>query len=297
MAFPITAFAEATEYESYILDKLAPALPETSSTHILDLREERARQHAEVVLDTITVSVVVGGKPVAVDLTPLVFGAAWKVIDVVLDMQLQEKEGPGPHSIRKKVRTAKSGNGVRREDPFPPDIWQRLLHSYANTYDLRHSLTHRGFTPHPDGSLEATPEPGHTTPPTKMTRDEVIYFLRAAQAMREALISQSLSARQAANLRFILNRLQPHHRLPPIGGREVTGDVVVQVNAEQAEDGTLFFDLTRVLSETAVRHPNGACDIEIHLDDGRIILGELEEWPADDPTIRLDRLPPGYVVS
>lgn len=35
---PVAAFAEATDYERYILDTLAPAIPEPSGTHILDLR-------------------------------------------------------------------------------------------------------------------------------------------------------------------------------------------------------------------------------------------------------------------
>ncbi|MEV0826375.1 hypothetical protein [Nonomuraea rubra] len=295
MTFPVAAFAEATEYERYILDTFAPALPEPTSGHVLDLRTDKLHQHANVVLGTISVQAYVGGKPAKLDLTPLVFGAAWKVVDVVLETQLTVTDGPGPHLISKKVKRARHGNGVRLEPPFSQDIWRRLLRLYANTYDLRHSLTHRGIKLHPDGSLEATPEPGQTSA-TTMTRDELLYFFRAIQEMHSALISQTLSARRAGNLGFLLNQLQDHHGLGPMTGREIRGHVVVQVRGEEDDNGRVTFDLNRAVAETSTRHPDAGCDLEIHLDDGRIVRGPFEDWPAGRGTFHLDRPPTPFVV-
>ncbi|TDD31525.1 hypothetical protein E1286_44810 [Nonomuraea terrae] len=296
MTFPVAAFAEATAYERYILDELAPAIPQPSGKHILDLREDKLRQHAQVTLGTITARAYVGGVPAQTDLTPLVFGAAWKVIDVLIETQLVVAEGPGPHNISKKVKKAKHGNGVRREHPFPADIWQRILRTYANTYDLRHSLTHRGIKTHSDGSLEATPEPGQTRNPTKMARDELKYFFRAVQETHTSLIRQSLGGREAGNLRFLLNRLQALHGLGPTTEREIKGDVVVQVYGEADATGRVTFDLARVTSETSVRHPNAGCQLEIHLDDGRIISGPFEDWPAGQSHVNPDKPPAAFTV-
>lgn len=296
MTFPTSAFEEATEYERYILDSLATALPEPSGGHVLDLRTGKLRQDAHVMLKTVEVKAYVGGKPAPVDLTPLVFGAAWKVIDVVIDLQLLRYEGKSLNNISKKVKVAKTGNGVRLEPPFPEDIWRRLLGTYANTYDLRHSLTHRGVISHKNGSLEATPEPGQTTT-TIMTRDELLYFFRAVQAMHTGLITQTLSWRDADNLRFILNQLQAHHRLGPVSGREIKGHVVIQVQGEEGSDGRVTFDLARVVSETTIRHPQAGRDLEIHLADGRVISGRFEDWPDGQDFVNPDKPPAGFVVE
>ncbi|YCK35190.1 hypothetical protein ACNF49_14205 [Actinomadura sp. ATCC 39365] len=287
--FPTAAFAEATEYERYILDTQAPAIPEPTGKHILDLRTGKLHQHAHVTPGVITARAYIGGEPTKLDLTPLVFGAAWKVVDVLVETQLVAYEGGGPHSIKKKVSRAKTGNGVRLEPPFTEDVWRRILRTYANTFDLRHSVTHRQFTAHSNGTLEASPEPGQSTPPTAMTEAELSYFFRAIQETYTALITQSLPGSRASNLRFLLDQLRSHHRMPPLAGREITGYTVVQVRGEQDADGIATFDMDRVLAETSVRHPNARCDLEIHVDDGRIIRGDLEDWPTGRNSIDPDR--------
>jgi hypothetical protein len=301
MRFPVTAFAEATDYERYILDTLAPAIPEPSGTHILDLRTGTLHQHADVTLGTVAAQAYVGGIPTKLDLTPRVFGAAWKVIDVLMETQLVAYKGAGPHRIKKKVHLASTGNGIQIEPPFKvkdtEDIWRRILCTYANTYDLRHSLTHRQFIVHGNGTLEASPEPGQQTTPTSMTRDELSHFFRAVQETYTALITQTLSARRASNLRYLLNQLQNHHRLEPASGREIAGHVVVQVAGETVPNGKVTFDLDRVRSETSARHPDAGCDLEIHLDDGQVIFGPLEDWPDEKGDIDLNKPHAGFTVD
>jgi hypothetical protein len=51
------------------------------------------------------------------------------------------------------------------------------------------------------------------------------------------------------------------------------------------------------MSETTIRHPQAGRDLEIHLDDGRVISGRFEDWPDGQDFVNPGKPPAGFVVE
>jgi hypothetical protein len=83
------------------------------------------------------------------DIAPLVFGAAWKVLDLLVELRLEQlgvsKNAQGRYSIEMKVGEVNNGT-VSAPAPFDnPEgtlctLWEQVLKCYAVTEDMRHSL-------------------------------------------------------------------------------------------------------------------------------------------------------------
>ncbi|MEZ7132655.1 hypothetical protein ACBR40_45595 [Nonomuraea sp. AD125B] len=297
MPFSALRFSHDSAFERYVLDEIAPALLLTPGLQVVDYRDESRdspRIHALVGGAPARAVAHVNGQSVGVDVTPMVFGAAWKVVDLVLDGIFSPT--PKPMSIEAKCSNAVTGNGPQRLPPFrgEVDLWRRVMCLYAHTADLRHSVVHRELIVHADGQLEASPDPAQTRAPTIMTREELGYFFRAVQGFTAALISGSVTARERANLLFLLDQLQAHHGLSALGGREVTRMVLILATPQVTSDG-LSFDARPVLQLVRGKWPSAGIDLLLRLPDGTILGGELEQAPDDRPAVIRVQRPPKWL--
>jgi hypothetical protein len=287
MAFSAAQLEQDSAFERYILDDVAPALFPDRASQVFDYTGERGlpfRLHASVVTRTVHARVHVNGRPTELDLTPLVFAAAWKIFDLAMDNILGPESSGQPPRISKKCKVALNGHGPSpRPAPFAndQDLWKRYMHLYANTADLRNSVVHRQFTLHPDGRLEATANPGQSRLATVMTREELENFFRVAQGFYTALISGKLRTRERENLLFLLDQLQAHHSLGALPGRQITRTSIVLAYPTSTNSGALEYDARPAVAEAQGRFPTGAVDLLLKLPDGTIVGGDLEDAPTD----------------
>lgn len=300
MPFSPRQFEQDSGFERYILDEIAPALSIIPGLLIVDYREEdRAtpRVHASVGGMPARAQAYINGEAAKVDVTPMIFGVAWKTLDLVVDGVLGPKQNGAPLSIEAKCKTALTGNGPRRPNPFSNEmgIWKRCMHLYGNTMDLRHSIVHREVIQHQDGSIEATPNPNRNHPPTVMTREQLGCFFRVVQGFASALVNESLPTAEKENLLFLLDQLQAQHGQDPLPGREITRAVVVLAKAQLLPSGDVEFDARPSFERTRSEWPTAAVDLVLRLPDGTILTGPLEDAPLDGPKVLDGRYPPAWL--
>jgi hypothetical protein len=154
MPTSLTEFDEETAFERYVLDRATPLLPRSQGTSVIELDEFNS------------VGVAIGVQPATVhvgmtnsagsaedqlsadDIQPLLFGAAWKVLNQLIELALEQAGIPHDrrwdYSIKLKVREA-ANRSVTPVMPFEGrlDLWLRVITTYASTDVLRNSLTHR----------------------------------------------------------------------------------------------------------------------------------------------------------
>lgn len=299
MTFSLTQFGENSAFERYVLDEMAPALPRFFGAQIVDYTDDMLRIHAVVspMPAQATASINGAGQMAAIDITPMVFGAAWKILDVLADAILGKKQNGDPLTIEAKCSQALTGNGPPRQKPFSnePDLWKRVMHLYGNTMDLRHSVVHRQLVPRNDSNLEATPNLGQTAPATVMTPEELSYFFRMVQGFSAALIAERISTRERLNLAFLINQLHRHHGLVQLAGREITRYVVVLAKPQVSPSGMFEFDARPAMAEARARWPTAAIDLFLFMPDGNVLGGALEDAPTDRPASVNPNSPPRWL--
>jgi hypothetical protein len=169
-------FADDTAFERLVLDRAMPLLPTSEARSVIDLRGPGV----SVAVTPMPARAYVGDAPGTVGVTelrPLIFGAAWKVLDLLVELATGKRD-----TIEEKARKA-AADLVPAVAPFDgqPDLWMRIMRLYASTKTLRHSLVHRQLkVDAATGRIEGTPRPGEPVP-RPITAAEQSAFCRAAQ--------------------------------------------------------------------------------------------------------------------
>ena len=166
------------------------------------------------------------------------------------------------------------------------------MHNYASTEALPHSLMHRRLTvDRSTGELAGAARPGESAP-TPLSVDEQSAFCQVAVGVAEATISGELPTRRADQLSWALDQITTLHGQPAFGTSPAHGVIPVAVarpSMRPSNDSTLDFSHTSARARQAVGGVSHY-DLEIHLPDGRILAGPLEDapnvpanFPVDDP--------------
>ena len=305
MPTTVTELAEDTAFERYILDRATPLLPSPQGTSVIELGEANS-VGVSVGVQPATVRVGVsdstgstGDQLNTDDIRPLLFGAAWKVLDQLCEFALEDAHVPHNAGWRYtndfKVRQAAN---VRPLPPFDrrPDVWSTIMLIYASTKDLRNSLVHRRLTMDPaTGAISGVAAPGQPTP-TPITVDEQSAFCQVAAGAAEAVINRTLPTRRANQLTWALDQLTSHHRQPSFGASPVQGVIPrVVVKASPGSSNDLTLDLTYIDNRArAAVQGVSHYDIEIRLPDGRVLAGPLEDAPTGQVTFPLAN-PPAWL--
>jgi hypothetical protein len=223
------------------------------------------------------------------------------VLDQLIELALEQAGMPHDrgrdYSIRFKAREAASGS-VTPVPPFAgaPDLWSRAIMTYASTGVLRNSLTHRRLIVDPaTGDISGVPRPGEPAP-AALTSAQQVAFCQVAVGAAQAVIDGRLPARQAGQLRWVLDQFASHHGQPASGASRAEGMipvVIVRPAPGPSDDLTLdFADIARRARAAVggVSH----YDLEIRLPDHRVLAGPLEDAPQGRVTFALAS-PPGWL--
>jgi len=275
MAMNLSDLNDATEFERWALSGLVP-LPATRPHSVV---KDTTKNAVEIRLGTAQISVVAGGKTVAVDILPLAFGLAWKILDLQAELAF-DSSGLIPSRgqrwlFKDKVRHARAGSGSCLPLSADSPVWQALLTSYAKTTQVRHSLVHGQADFLPNGDLVGHDTQGRPLPP--LTRPAQEAFCRAAQRSLNATLNGTITLRERADLAFHLDQLSVIHGLLAIGGVELDHPPLILA------DGTgnpVRLDIPQLLQEALSSWPSlKQFDLGVRLPDGRTLVGELEYAP------------------
>jgi hypothetical protein len=301
----LSEFEDDTAFERYVLDRATPLLPRVAGTSVIELGDANSTSVA-VGVQPVTVHVGVvdstgsGGDQLSPDdIRPLLFGAAWKILDQLVELGLGlanvAHDRRWDYSISLKVGAATRGT-VPAVPPFDgrSDLWTRVMHSYPATEAVRHSLVDRRLTvDRSTGELAGVARPGESAP-TFLSVDEQSAFCQVAVGAAEAAISGELPTRRAG---------RPTQLVPGSNHRTARSASVRNLTRTWCDPGSPVRpstgpsnDLTLDFSHISARARQAVggvshYDLEIHLPDGRILAGPLEDALNGPATFSIDDPP------
>jgi hypothetical protein len=236
---------------------------------------------------------------------PLLFGTAWEVLDIMLEAALAEGAlvAPGRFrrwSISEKVNLAKQ-KAVPKPAALSTDVWHALLLTYANTSEMRHSLTHRRVSADLiDGSLHGVQEDKTTAlPPVGPAEQEALG--RAALRAAELLITTTPTTddeRGLGDLKGQLGFLFGIHgiAMPPLALGPTIPKVTVIIDPNPDVEGKYLLDMTKLRQLNSFK--SHACiDVAVQLRDqpGIDLVGRLEAMPEDGEYSIDPQTPPSWL--
>ncbi len=282
-------FDDATAFERWALEGLVPLPAARPHSAVKDIDNNAVR----VMAGTTVVRVYAGGvKEVHVDLRPLAFGAAWKVLDLLVELALSQAgfACPDQVTITEKVKQARAAAGESPPLTGEAELWRTISATYAGTEDIRHSLVHRrAEVNRSSGELMGRNRHGHQLPPISAAQQEA--FCRAVQRAAHATLTGLLSPRERSDLAWNLDQLAHLHGQQPLGGREMA-PAPLGIARTRMSGGSVLVDASAILTELRANFPDRAAyDATFELPDGRHLLVELEQAPATEVAIDPDSLP------
>lgn len=290
-------FAESTEFERLVLDRLMPCYGSGSSEE-MDLREALAGSGPVQVTISGTLSLSAHAVAEATaNMLPLLFGAAWKLLDLIIELALQQGAAPsdtGHWPIQTKAKALASGKANAAVLGADPPLWAALVALYINTTEHRHCLVHRlaGFCPQ---SLTLSGVDRLGQPLRSLRREQLQGFVRAAQIAAEAVIEGGLKPRQADHLRYELDQLRDQTGQPALGGARIARPLIVRMILLPSGDGGFEADFAYVCQKARRTSPQRVhCDlwIEIPDDSSRMLCARMEDVPEQKVRVDLNNLPP-----
>jgi hypothetical protein len=285
----LVEFEEATAFERWALEGLVPVPSSLPHTAVKDMEKNEVR----VMGAPAVVRVYAGGvREVHVDLRPLAFGAAWKVLDLLVELALAQA-GLGVKermTIEAKVAYANQSAGICPPLSQDTPLWRALTSVYSTTKEVRHSLVHRlTEVDRATGDLKATDKNGQALPP--ITADQQEAFCRAVQRASQAALARIISPRERADLAWNLDQLGHLHEQPAMTGRPMER-VPLAIVPTRMVCGKVIVNASIVLNELRENFPDRAAyDATFAIPDGRRLLVEVEQAPATEVAVDLDNLP------
>jgi hypothetical protein len=234
-----------------------------------------------------------GVREVHLDLRPLAFGAAWKVLDLLVELAYANAgttAGGGWLTIAKKENLARQGHGVLSPLTADRTLWRTLTSTYAATTRARHSLVHRiAEVDRATGILTGRDESGQPLAPITAEQQEA--FCRAVQRAATAALVGQISRRERSDLAWQLDQLQGHHQQPALGGVQFQPPALLLAPATLFS-GQLVIDIPALIRAARSSWPDRKqIDATFSLPDGRHFLAEVETAPARVVTVDPDNPP------
>ncbi|MGF0173225.1 hypothetical protein ACQF36_22800 [Streptomyces sp. Marseille-Q5077] len=293
-------FEDDTGFERLILDRVTPLLPQSEASSVLDLDANSLRATPTVAMaSSDSTSGLPGADLKFDDVRPLFVGAAWKVLDLLIEFGL-EQAGVAANQGKRftfgfKVQRARAGS-VQPVAPFDrhPDLWLRLAHTYASTEELRNSLVHRRYTVDQlTGDLQGSPrEPGGAVP-RSLSKDEQTALCQAAIGAADVVIRGDMPTRRVEQLRWVLDLLVSHHAQPTLGSSSAHALIpVLRLRLAPESSNELTLDAGGIRTSAQAAYADATYfDLEVLLPDGRVLAAPLEDVPNRPVTFSIDSLP------
>jgi hypothetical protein len=210
MITTLNDFEDETAWERTVLALAIPVMPLTASGASMDLRTRGI---------SMDVTSIVGGEASEAlrnSLLPLLFGAAWKILDLALELAFA-RSGLVPQNGRRWTIAAKVQHAAAHRGSLPGlsstmDAWDALGSLYTQTREIRHALVHRRVQVDPS-TRDLTGFDSNGVVLLPLSYDEQMAFCRLAQRVGQAVTEGTLRSRVEADLRKQLADLQRHHRV------------------------------------------------------------------------------------
>lgn len=281
-------FIDATAFELYVLEKVCPIFDQGYSEE-LDLRD------CDGAVISIGITDHVGASSVATlkdDLAPMLFGTAWKILDLSIELCLNKLTPRSSWQISEKKQKALNGE-VRFEGlTRSRGIWRCICSVYAATVEHRHCLTHRtASVDQSSGEFNGVDRHGNAILP--LSRACQIAMAKIAIIVARGFAEGGLSFRDEQNLKYQLDILQPHTNLPlfDVG---IVGQSVNILMKLRPEGEDMILDIDGVLRRAEKILPgrvNFNLIIDIPGDTGRRLFAKAEDVPRAPTVINLSTLP------
>lgn len=278
-------FSDEISWELMVLHFALPVTASSGSLRALDLRSN----------ETTTVSFVDSFSDHAtsrlrLELLPLLFGTGWKVLDISVEYALasagRAPARAGRWSIEEKTRQI-ANVGQIATFSGSSDISPALRALYVATKEARHALVHRRVRVDAE-THELTCFDTQHRPLISLSVAEQTAFCGVCQRLGTAVIDGSINPRAESDLRNQLSTLQRLH------GTSVHVPAQYHVPSKVVADlpGNARIDVPALKARVRQVFPaDHYFDLELHLTDGRILYGELEQAPDELVSVDLDNLP------
>lgn len=244
----VADFEDASAFERYAIQEALGTSPSGPSSSAIDLTEPGPKKIAVNLSENLSAGAV---STTVNKLKPLLFGAAYKVLDLLIELALNSA-GLIPNrdrwSFEEKVRHAQARAGTLV--PLTSSAsWPVLCELYERLLELRHSLVHRTATLGADGTLKGVMQNG--APTHALTPDEQTEFSLVVLAVGDAVVRQDFGGRVDARVAERLNRLSAVHGSAPLSN--VAGadhmPVLVRARLETLPDGRFRLDRDAPLNQ------------------------------------------------
>jgi hypothetical protein len=192
-------------------------------------------------------------------LAPLLFGAAWKVLDLLLEFALN-RAGFSPArrdwAIAEKQQHASAGHGDPSVLGCSKPLWTALLSIYDATVEHRHCLVHRtAKVDATSGTLEGIDR--NKQPLKPLSREEQVALAKVAGLVARAVVQGGIDRRSEDHLKYYLDLLRAHSGLAAFGVGGVSAPVDILLALLQ-ENGRLILDMNGVLERARRTFPTVA---------------------------------------
>lgn len=286
-------FADDTAYErlalATIVDPNKPAPGAVFATN--DIRGNGPRRFARGIHDSLSADAV---ENVVARFRPLAFGAAYKILDRVVEMTMRLNCVPCPRGRWSFVDKKAFNRNVPARLPAPLDAeatpyWLRTTQLYTAFNEHRHAVVHRRIRLEPNGELTGVDQTGTALPPITATEQDALS--RYATSLSEALIEATASQRQLNAMAWYLDALHSHHGCGVLGATEPAAIIVKVIDDLQSNSsGRLQLDGARLHAHLRDQNlcPTDT-DAELHAANGGhnvVYEAHLDEVP--DATIEVD---------
>jgi hypothetical protein len=297
MTFNSLEFADDTAFERFALDQLGAHRVRVAEpkyiygrwgiTGKLGMAEEGIRLREEL----------------RHSLRPLGFGAAYKVLDMLVEHALRAKRTvTGRLTFHQKRKDL-----ARRPRTLPmpldarPELWDRLATLYIALGNARDAVTHRRFMVTQAGDLQIFDDRRHLIDTIASAENE--YFAAAVHAVAELVINARDDSRQANIVAFHLNALQSRHGLPALPATDPNAHRwLLEIDLIDLDDGRFRFEAMRARDIIEHQPKPSLWDLRLHA-GGRVFVGLWEEvvdqsapaldfHPATPPVWLSEELPP-----
>jgi hypothetical protein len=279
-------FEDETAWERSVIALTVPLMPLVASGADVDLRTRDI---------SIAVSSAVNGSEAIEELRnsllPLIFGAAWKILDLALELALA-LGGLYPQKGTRWTITEKSQHALAKSGRLPgfvnsAPLWRSLGSLYAGTREIRHALVHRRVQVEPS-TRELRAFDSNGTPLPVLSYEEQLAFCRIAQRLARAVCAGELIPRAESDLLGQLAILQRHH------GVAITSKAAARppVRVIDSFPSSGVIDVPWYLAAGQATFPGAHfVDVELHLADSRVLAGELDTAPQEKIPVNFGDLP------
>lgn len=284
-------FEDATAFELYVLEKLHPAIEKHQGAS-LDLRGGKTA----VVRISSTVSMSgTAESRLKNQVAPLLFGSAWKLLDLLLEFALNKAYPSLDRRVWKisdKQRHALKGSGDSSVLSCSSAVWDAVCRVYGNTVEHRHCLIHRtAIVDRATGSLVGSNEQGQQI--LSLSRAEQVAFSKVGSLATRGVITGGIDQRSEDHLKYQLDQLVNHSGCAPFGVGGTSAPVQIELELLE-ENGNHYLDLTEVLTKARRTFPTVAhfdLVVDVPGESGRKLVAYAENCPAGKSRIDLSSLP------